>query len=155
VKTFEEMPVSALLPIRFIAPVNRPIVKALSPILSVLEKVVKGLVGHEVGVEVHYNLFGFNACRLTPVVPVTESIDIQALTGNILDILDSDMVLKDEALDTGCLVTIVSIRMLLKPIGHRLKEILGIVVLPKLFQLLVHNLVFIGYVYTIARTMPN
>jgi hypothetical protein len=116
------MPVSALLPIRFIAPINRPIVKALRPILSVLEKIIKGLVGHKVGVEVHYNLLVLNAGWLAPIIAVTESIDIQALTGKVLNILNTNVVLEDEALDTGRLVTVMPVRMLLKPKGHWLNE---------------------------------
>jgi hypothetical protein len=141
----------ALLPIRFTVPINRPIIKALGPHLIILEKVVKGLVGHEVGIEVHNNLHLLNAGRLAPIITVTESIDIQALTGKILNRLQADVVLKDKALDTGFLITVVSIRMLLKPIGHRLKEILGIIVLPKLFQLLVHNRTFYWLHCTICK----
>ena len=102
--------------------------------LKILEEEVKWLVDNEIRIEIDDNLLILNACRLAAIISVTHSIDIQALPGNIFYHLKSDMFVKDEALDAGCLVTIVPLRMLSKPKGDRLKEILLVIVFPKLLQ---------------------
>ena len=131
---------SALLPIILITPVHRPVEDAV-PIPLITEKVVKGLVSNEVGVEIHNDLFVLDVGWLTPIISVTHSIDIQALTGNILDILQADMVFKDKTLD-ALRFRSESVK-LVKPSGHRLKEVLLVIVLPEFFELLVHIFLFL------------
>jgi hypothetical protein len=142
-------------PVILIAPIHRPVRKVFTPILLGKEE-IKGLVYNEIRVEVHDDLLVLNARRLAPIIPVAHSIDIQAFSCKFLDILNSDVVLKDEAPDTGIIIgSVITTREFAKPEGDGLKEMLLVIVLPKLFKLLVHNLVFIGYAYSIAKTVPN
>ena len=123
-----------LLPIVVIAPVHRPVRKVFAPILLGKEE-VKWLVYNEISVEIHNDLFVLDARRLAPIITVAHSIDIQAFTGKFLHVLNADVVLKDEALDTGIIIgSVIATREFAKPNGDGLKEMLLVIILPEFLQ---------------------